>query len=325
MKVSRRDRQCDDMKCTVCREKAVIATPSHNSAFCRTHFIAHVHRHIERAIEEHAMFGRDDRIAAAVSGGKDSMGMWKALTDMGYAVTAVHLDGGIGEFSQRSEEAVRAFGDAHGLPYHIRRIGDLISCDFERAVRIARKPHCSVCGTLRRYYLNAAARELGADVIVTGHNLDDEAARLLGNLLHWRTGYFDGQRPVLEAKDGLLKRAKPLIYVHEEEMAAYARICGIGIADDVCPHAVKATRTFNREIIGMIEETSPGTMAAFVSGALQHLQALSNGASGVGDEKQLSDRRCPLCGYRTLGPELCFVCSLRERIQESLTAGKAGR
>jgi hypothetical protein len=75
----------------------------------------------------------------------------------------------------------------------------------------------------------------------------------------------------------------------------------------------------------MIEDTSPGTTAAFVSGALKHLQAFMKGASDDGDETQLSGGLCPSCGYRTLGPELCFVCSLRERIQEALTADNAGR
>jgi hypothetical protein len=58
------------MKCTVCRGKAVIALPSHNTHFCRDHFIGHVHRHIERAIEEHSMFGRDDRITARYRAGR---------------------------------------------------------------------------------------------------------------------------------------------------------------------------------------------------------------------------------------------------------------
>ena len=74
--------------------------------------------------------------------------------------------------------------------------------------------------------------------IVTGHNLDDEAAVLMGNVLHWHTDYLARQAPMLPARDGFPKKAKPLVRLTERETAAYCVIRGIDYLVDECPMAV---------------------------------------------------------------------------------------
>ena len=64
---------------------------------------------------------------------------------------------------------------------------------------------------MKRHYFDPAALEGGFDVLVTGHNLDDEAARLMGNVLHWQRDYLARQRPVLQpTHPKFVRKVKPL-------------------------------------------------------------------------------------------------------------------
>src|SRR5207247_150843 len=86
---------------------------------------------------------------------------------------------------------------------------------FTTADRV-RRPTGSVCGTLKRYHFNRAAVMKGYNVLATGHNLDDEAARLLGNVLHWQEQYLEKQGPTLpDSVEGFAKKVKPLYRLAE--------------------------------------------------------------------------------------------------------------
>jgi hypothetical protein len=71
------------MNCTKCKTKAVIKLPRHHAAFCKSCFTGFVHDQVARAIKSEAMFGKDDRILVAVSGGKDSLALWDILLKLG--------------------------------------------------------------------------------------------------------------------------------------------------------------------------------------------------------------------------------------------------
>ncbi|MDH4119566.1 MAG: tRNA(Ile)-lysidine synthetase, partial [Acidimicrobiia bacterium] len=90
------------MKCRVCRERAVMQVRRHNANFCKTHFLEHVRRQVERTIHDHKMIGPGDRALLGVSGGKDSLALWDILTDLGHRVDGVYLHLGIGEYSSDS-------------------------------------------------------------------------------------------------------------------------------------------------------------------------------------------------------------------------------
>ncbi len=72
--------------------------------------------------------------------------------------------------------------------------------DIPSGAKAAKRVPCSACGLSKRHLFDEAARRHGYDVVVTGHNLDDEAAVLFGNVLHWQTDYLGRQlrssRPV---------------------------------------------------------------------------------------------------------------------------------
>src|SRR5689334_16916939 len=71
-------------RCKRCGEPAVIELRRHNAAFCQPCFERYVRGQVERAIDDHSMFGRNDRVMVAVSGGKDSLALWDVLLQLGY-------------------------------------------------------------------------------------------------------------------------------------------------------------------------------------------------------------------------------------------------
>ena len=164
---------------------------------------------------------------------------------------------------------------------------------------------CSACGLSKRYLLNEVASRRGYDVLVMGHNLDDEAAVLLGNVLRWQVDYLSRQRPVLPAtREGLVRKVKPLVRVAERETAAYAVLRGIEYEIEECPMAAGNTINRNKEWLNRLEQQSPGLKAQFLFGFLDR-----GAAYFPPDPPELTS--CRSCGQPTAG-ETCAFCRTKE-------------
>jgi tRNA (adenine57-N1/adenine58-N1)-methyltransferase len=189
-------------KCKRCRAPAVIELRRHNAAFCRPCFLKYFHDQVKRAIDDHDMFGPGDRVLVAVSGGKDSLALWDVLLGLGYLASGMYLGLGIGDYSDRSGEACRRFAAERGADLVQVDLRAEYGFDVPTAGGTGSRATCSVCGLSKRYIFNRVALDHGFDVVATGHNLDDEAATLLGNTLRWQTEYMARQYPVLTERRG---------------------------------------------------------------------------------------------------------------------------
>jgi hypothetical protein len=163
-------------KCRVCKEPAVIDLPRHNAHFCAEHLQQLCRRQMAKAIEEFDMFTTDDQILVAVSGGKDSLAVWDI--EAGYDADGLYIGLGIGEYSTDSGGYVRRFADARGLTLREIDLRADYGYDVPTASRATGRVPCSACGLSKRRLFDQAALDGGYDVVVTGHNLDDEAAVL---------------------------------------------------------------------------------------------------------------------------------------------------
>ena len=228
------------MNCTKCKTKAVIGLPRHNAAFCKLCMTEFVHEQVARAIKSERMFGPDDRILVAVSGGKDSLTLWHILLALGYRADALYVDLGIPGYSDTSHEKVSDSPPSLRSRREKYRayVQEQAGAGIRELAMLIHRPTCSTCGTIKRYQFNRAAVEQNYDVMATGHNLDDEAARLLGNVLHWQTEYLEKQGPSLPASvEGFAKKVKPLYRLSEREIAAYAVLNRIDYIVEECPMA----------------------------------------------------------------------------------------
>jgi uncharacterized protein (TIGR00269 family) len=295
------------MKCRSCRGPAEIEIRRHHAAFCKEHFFTMFRAQVEKAIRRYQMFGPGDRILVAVSGGKDSLALWDVLLGLGYDVTGLYLGLGIGEYSDRSYEVARNFADRRGVPLLIVDLKRDHGFDIATAGRRGSRSTCAVCGLSKRYVFNRAALEGGFDVVATGHNLDDEAATLLGNTLRWQTEAIARQSPALPAHEGMVRKVKPLHRLTELETAAYAFLRGIDYVVEECPLVAGNTQLRYKEAMNAVEHTSPGTKAQFFLGYLER------GAPLFRSEDRAELRSCEACGQPTTG-RFCAFCRARAQI-----------
>lgn len=302
------------MKCRVCRGRAAIQVRRHNANFCGEHFVEHVRRQVEKSIHDHRMFGPGDRLLLGVSGGKDSLALWDILTSLGYRVDGVYLHLGIGDYSSESLQYSQRFAERRDLNLRVVDLPADYGFSVPEAADATRRVPCSACGLSKRYILNQAADEGEYDVLVMGHNLDDEVATLFGNVVQWNLDYLARQSPVLPASgDGLARKVKPLIRVAERETAAYCVIRGIDYEVEECPMASGNTVNRYKEWLNRLEDQSPGFKAQFLLGFFDRGSEVFR----LEDAPEL--RPCDVCARSTTG-ETCAFCRLR-----NLTAVKLGR
>lgn len=295
-------------KCRSCGGPAVIDLPRHNANFCAEHLQEFCRRQMAKAIDDFEMMAPGDRVIVAVSGGKDSLAVWDMLVEAGYEADGLYIGLGIGDYSDASGEHARRFADGRGLRLTTIDLRDEYGYDVPTAAKATRRVPCSACGLSKRHLFDRAARDGGYDAVVTGHNLDDEAAVLFGNTLRWDLEYLARQLPVLRAANGFPRKVKPLVRLTERETAAWCLVRGIDYQVEECPIAAGNRHLGYKEAINSIEKRSPGTKAAFYLGFIDRVAPLL--AEGtVAAAGGLS--ACDSCGAPTTGTT-CAFCRLVE-------------
>src|SRR3990170_3468613 len=250
-------------KCRVCREPAVIDLPRHNANFCGEHLLQLCRRQVEKAIKDFRMLEPGERVLVAVSGGKDSLAVWDMLLELGYEADGLYIGLGIGEYSGESGEYAAAFAADRGVKLQTIDLRDAHGYDVPTAAKATRRVPCSACGLSKRHLFDSAARDGGYAVVATGHNLDDEAAVLLGNTLRWDVDYLARQLPVLPSGGGFARKVKPLVRLTERETAAWCLIRGIDYQVEECPMAAGNRHLGYKNTLNSLEQASPGTKASF--------------------------------------------------------------
>ncbi len=305
------------MKCRKCENKASVHMRQHKLALCREHYLQWVPEQTERFIKKYEMFTHEERILVAVSGGKDSLSLWDILIRLGYQADGLYLGLGIDEgidYSHKSQRLCEKFANERNLKLHVvdveKEYGQSIPMLAESSHRGYGKP-CAVCGLAKRHEMNRVARDLGYDVLSTGHNLDDEAAVLFGNTLSWASEFLLRQGPVLPGKNGLARKVKPLCRFYEREMTAYALLSGIEYIYEECPFAEGSQSIFYKETLNQLETTRPGAKLTFY---LRFLEARKSGELFI--EKNVEEgvlHDCPKCGQPTSTPDFCSFCRMIEK------------
>ncbi len=297
------------MKCRRCKADAAVSLPSHNTAFCPRCYLDFFSRQVEAGIHEQNLLTKDDRILVALSGGKDSLALMLELGRQGYDVTGLHIDLGIPGYSEASRGVVQRFCSKHQLPLIIKETAaeGLAIPDVKKAVD---RPICSVCGKIKRHIFNRTAREEGFTALATGHNLDDETARLTSNILRWDTAYLSDEGPILEGSGAFIKKVKPLWRLTEYETANYAFLMGIENYYAPCPYSQRASFSVYKKLWVDLEEKMPGRKMHFYQRFLTHARSFFQ--KGEEAERLMP---CESCGSPTTAG-LCGVCRIKKLMSE---------
>lgn len=293
------------MKCQRCSKNAVIFQKYSNAHLCKLHFIEDVERKIKRDIRKFRMVERGDRIAVALSGGKDSIALLYVLERIFHdrrdlELSAITIDEGIMGYREHTlEHAVKMTHDL-GIPLTVRSFRDGFGITLDELTKKKEHAACTMCGVLRKNLLNKTARELGADKLAMGHNLDDESQTIMMNYLRGDMERLKRMLPNVK-QPGLVMRIKPLRSIPEKEVALYGFLNGLPVSTDECPYAGEALRNEIREMLNNYEVKHPGTKYSLLRGVETISETLRSCDTQI--------KECRICGEP--GSEaVCKTCRL---------------
>ena len=211
--------------------------------------------HIRAAMQRYNMIEAGDKIAVGVSGGKDSLALLYALSEMRcfypvpYTVVAITLDMQFGG-KPADWSGIQALCDKLGVEYIVRPT-QLAKVIFED--RKEKNP-CSLCAKMRRGILHDAAKEAGCNKLALGHHLDDAVVTFYMNLLDGgKIGCF---RPVsyLSRKD--LTLIRPMVFAYERDVAKAARKLDLPVVKSACTADGITERQKVKDLLNKLEKES---------------------------------------------------------------------
>jgi len=304
-------------KCDLCGyNEAVYTDHSRGISVCADCLMRSVRRRAWQVLKDELV--ARDKVMIAHSGGKDSSlallltkEFADAHSDMKLSLLSVTVDEGT--FYRKAsvklaEKLANELGVRHRT-YTMEEIHGLSieELDFMLPADWKRSP-CTYCGVLRRQALNAIAREIGATVVVTGHNLDDLVQTAAMNLSRGDiNALVKTLRHERKMEEGLVPRVRPLKMVYEREVATLVVAKKIPAHLGKCPFT-QGMRIGVRREIDDLEDHIPGIKVK----ALQTFSLISHGLSA---DVQL--RRCRVCGEPTT-TEMCKACQFKKELSTFL-------
>ncbi len=229
-----------------------------------------------------------DRVAVALSGGKDSLTLLEALlllarrAPVDFSVCAFTVEQGkflrpiepLGEYLRRRGVAWTYFRDEPSL----------------RLLDEQPEHGCDLCSRYRRRAVYEVVRGLRANVIAFGHTADDFCEALLRNTMF--TGRLSALPPVTHSRDREFRLIRPLLYVTEDLTHAYAESLGAPVVPCGCSQRTGTVRRSLRDMFRELEREYP------------HLKENILSAMGNLDTGRLLDTRfLDLEGRRPAAPE----------------------
>jgi uncharacterized protein (TIGR00269 family) len=296
------------VQCIKCSKEAVEYVRYNGSHLCHEHFLEYVERRVKRELRRQVDLDGKRKVAVALSGGKDSSValyiLCKALEGRkDLEVEAITVDEGIAGYRPGTLAKAKELTEALGVRHHLISFQDEVGRTMDELVpQLTDKGPCTYCGVLRRRCMNKVARDIGADVLATGLNLDDTAQSILMNFTRGDVERLARLGPHLKVQPGLIPRIQPLRQVPEKESYIYAMLRELPFSDDECPYADRALRNEYRAIVDDLEDRHTGTKFAILASYDEVRPCL------IKSHPQSELRTCE-CGEPTIR-DRCMACEL---------------
>lgn len=305
--------------CSKCDKNAVYLRRYTAERLCEACLKETTVNRVRKSINRHKMLRDDDRIIVAISGGKDSAVLLDVLhrIEQNYPkseLIPLTIDEGIRGYRDKALDAAKDLTKSLGMHLEVRKFEDMFSHSLDDIVRLRGEGKvlgaCSYCGVFRRRAINTAAKELSADVVATGHNMDDEAQTIMMNILRGDSQRISRTNRSREIPvPGLIPRIKPVIGLSERDIVAYAHQLSLPYHDVPCPYSEEAYRNDVRFFLNEMEHKRPGTLTAILCSG----EAISEAFLQISDSFEFGV--CSSCGEPT-PLKLCKVCKLLDDIKK---------
>ncbi|MFW6063994.1 MAG: TIGR00269 family protein, partial [Candidatus Natronoplasma sp.] len=171
---------------------------------------------------------------------------------------------------------------------------------------------CSVCGVLRRWMMNTMSKDAELDLLATGLNLDDTAQTIMMNFCRADMKSMARLAPHDDVKRGLVPRINPLRKVPEKETYLYALLSNMDLHEQECPYADTALRGLYRDVIGQLEDNTPGIKFSILSSYEKIKEPIRNKYQGGGELDM-----CEECGEPCMN-ERCKACQILSQIEQKM-------
>jgi uncharacterized protein (TIGR00269 family) len=277
---------------------------------------------VKKVIQKYRLITPYERVAVALSGGKDSAVLFHIL-DAIYSETldllGLHINLGIEaqDYSLHSQRRVKDLCDMVGremvcvdLQKEYQLTMDLIQ---PRAKLIGRSP-CGICGVFKRYLLNRYSMQLDCEKLATGHVLDDEVSVLLINLFNGNIDQLIRTGPYLPGSELMVTRIKPLYEISEIETEAYASASNLATQEGACPYSTGAPSLRYKAFLQNFEQTSPGLSNIFLQNFLKKVQPALQATSPSPTHLVKACREC----HAPTSEEICSFCNIRKALMGTL-------
>jgi len=211
----------------------------------------YISKRVGKAITDYNMLSPGDKIAVAVSGGKDSLTLLKVLRDrqsfvpIKYDLLAVHIDLG---YPKSCAKPLEKYFKNIGVKYQIEKV------DALRKTK-PKDINCFWCSWNRRKALFETANRFGCTKVALGHHMDDIIETILLNL------FFQGEISAMSPKQKLFKGkitlVRPLAYTEEHLIRKFVKEEKIPTFDCICPNSVVSNRSRIGKLISGLKKVCP--------------------------------------------------------------------
>jgi uncharacterized protein (TIGR00269 family) len=301
-----------------CKEKPVYALTG-GERLCKKHFLGYFERKVRKTIRTYSLIGKKDRVLVAASGGKDStVALYllnKIIKNRNVSIEALHIDQSIGNYSKKNKDNIRKFCKEHDIKLHetsFRQEFGYSLCYIRSILKSKgiNLKSCNICGILRRYIVNKAAKKLKSTKVVTGHNLDDEAQSALMNIFKNNVALLSRAGPKTGVVDDkkFVPRVKPLYFCPEEEVVLYCKLKGFDVVFEPCPCSLEAYRRSVLNMLNDFEKNNPGTKYGIINSVLEIKPFLEKKYKG-------KINACKKCG-EAAAQDICQSCRLIEWLKK---------
>ncbi len=301
-------------ECSFCGRRAVYFQRTAGVNRCDRCFEENIEKRFHRTVTKNDLIEPGDRIVAAVSGGSDSVANLNLIAHYSrfkkVEVISLTIDEGIRGYRDGSIPIARENSNRLDVEHLVISFEEVFGSTLDELAEISQKKDgpttCTLCGILRRSLLNQSARELEADKLAVGHNLDDETQTIMLNYVRGDMARLRRLGPKSEGKKGFVPRIKPLREIKEKEIAIYAMLKDLDIHAETCPY-MAGMRSEVREFVNKMEKNHPTTkfkILRMFDKMKPHLPVKSN---------SFNLKECKICGEPS-ADELCRSCELLKNL-----------